>query len=250
MSNGSRDEEDPGRSSPRPAVRRGLVAVVAAVAAGCTAHAGVGGRTWRELSTDRIVLVTDVDADEARERLREIDRLAAALTDIYAAILTRPPVRPRPVRLLHMADCAEVQARFGEGASGAVTRSVDFGAERIIVTCEIDHRVRNEVALHELTHDLNHRHLSDLPAWLQEGLATYYQTLRIDRDQVVVGLRPRMDRNLWRGVAILPSMSELRGLSQMDHEVEQLLDFGLEAVGLGVWGHGDPAIRRGGSSRS
>jgi hypothetical protein len=66
--------------------RSGACAILVALAAGCTAHAGVGDRTWRELSTERIVLVTDVDADDARERLAEIDRLAAALADIYAAI--------------------------------------------------------------------------------------------------------------------------------------------------------------------
>lgn len=197
--------------------------IAALVATGCAAHASnVNTGSWRELRTDRILLVTDLDADDARERALEFERLGSALSELYGLVVTLRPAQPTPIRVIHLASCKELRRRYGEEVGGFVTQSIDFSRDRLIVTCDHDAGIRNELVVHELTHDLNHRYLADLPPWLEEGLATYYQTLQLRDGHAVVGLRPRMDARYWRGVAILPSMQELVGMSQ-----EQLV--GLQA---------------------
>jgi hypothetical protein len=71
------------------------LAVIGAVASGC-AHGDVAGRTWNEVRTGRITLVTDLDRDDARDRAAELDRLGATLGDLDEIVR---PDKPAPVRL-------------------------------------------------------------------------------------------------------------------------------------------------------
>jgi tetratricopeptide (TPR) repeat protein len=188
-------------------------ALFALASTGCMAHGKPTERQWRELRTDRILLTTDLEGDDARERAREFERLAAALSDLYAVVVPRRPAPVQPIRVIHLARCADLTSRYGEGVGGLMVPSVDFGGERLVLTCEHGDQLRSGILVHELTHDLNYRHMNDLPPWLQEGLATYYETLRLEDGVAVLGLRPMMDRRYWRGVSILPDMTELMAMT-------------------------------------
>ncbi len=210
-----------------------LSVLVVLVLAGCAARNNVADltdRAWRELRTDRIVLVTDLDAAQARERVREFEELGAALTDLYTVFVPRRAVPTRPIRVIHLARCDELRRRYGERVGGFVTWSADFGGERLVITCEWAGSFRAETVIHELTHDLNHRYLADLPPWLEEGLATYFQTLRLEDGNAVLGLRPSVDRHFWKSVAILPRMPELMAMSQ-----QKLLDLGERRGYFAAW---------------
>jgi hypothetical protein len=67
---------------------------------------------------------------------------------------------------------------------------------------------RTETALHELTHDLNARTFV-LPAWLEEGLATYYQTLFLFGGNAIVGRPPDAFEDNWDDEAWLPGLDTL-----------------------------------------
>ncbi len=198
--------------TPRPLEAAGL-ALLAAAAAACVSHADPAGRSWRELRTDRVVLVTDLDADDARERAAEFERRASALSDLYAIVAPQRRATIRPIRVVHLASCDELRRRYGEEVGGFVTPSNDFGGERIVVTCESGEALRTEVVIHELTHDLNNRYFAQLPAWLEEGLATYYQTLQLRDGKAVVGHMPVMDARFRRDVSWLPKMQKLMEMS-------------------------------------
>jgi len=183
------------------------------------AHADPGGHAWREVRTDRILLVTDMDGDDARERAREFEALASALADLYTLVVPRRPGPVRPIRIIDMAGCSDMRARYGENVGGFMTGSGDFGSERLVVTCEwgelvgeANRSLRTEVLVHELTHDLNARYLFNLPPWLEEGLASYYETLQLKEGVAIVGQPPPMDVRYWKEVSALPSMSRLMAM--------------------------------------
>lgn len=199
-------------------------------AAGCVSRADLSDRVWREVRTDRIQLVTDLDGDDARERAGGLEHLASVLADLYAVVLPHRAAAVRPIRVVHLSRCDELRQRYGEDLRGLLTRSADFDRERVVVTCESE-ETRDQTVLHELTHDLNHRYFdAGLPAWLEEGLATYYETLEVQDGFAIVGRPPRIDRRFWNEVAVLPRMPELMAMSQ-----EELVHLGTRHGYFAAW---------------
>ncbi|HYU15040.1 MAG TPA: hypothetical protein VEL05_03185, partial [Candidatus Acidoferrum sp.] len=201
-----------------------IVAALGAVAGGCLSGARPDGRPasdpqgriWREVRTERFIVVTDLDLGLARARARELDELAGALADLYPATSSVPAPR-EPLRVIHLARCEEVHRVMtgadprpsGMATLGFVSSSIDPLVERLMVTCEAD-RSRLEIVLHELTHDLNGRYFEALPPWLDEGLATYYQTLTLRHGMVVLGNPPASDAALWKVPPTrLPTMKQV-----------------------------------------
>lgn len=180
------------------------LAVIGAVASGC-AHGDVAGRTWNEVRTGRITLVTDLDRNDARDRAAELDRLGATLGDLYEIVRPDKPAPVRPARVVLFSDCDDLRQTAGRDLAGYVTQGFDFG-NRLVVTC--DASGWTETAVHELTHDLNARYFA-LPAWLEEGLAVYYSTLEIDDGKAIVGRAPDQFEDDWTDPTPLPSLGRL-----------------------------------------
>ena len=114
-----------GSDASKGCVGAAAAALIAALAAACAGRADAGSGSWRELRTNRVIMVTDVDSDTARKRLETVDRLGAAMSSIYAAIMQRPASAPQQIRVVHLADCDDLTRRFGETARGAVTHSLN-----------------------------------------------------------------------------------------------------------------------------
>lgn len=191
----------PVRTSDLPGQGRRLaagIALLCVLGTGCASRAKPGVSRprpgpWRELRTEHFVIVTDLERRAGLTYARELEELAAALREVYPVRTTRP-VRLPPMRVVHFTDCVEAhRIAYGTGPDasgrmqvGATFRSNDFDRDRMIRTCEIEGN-RSEVVVHELTHDLNSRYFASLPAWLEEGMATYYQTLALEDGHAVIG---------------------------------------------------------------
>ena len=197
-----------------PAIRHAATAASSCAAAlavmamaGCFGH-DPAERQWREIRTARFILVTDLDRDDAREHALELDERGAALTHLYRLLAPSQTAVVRPVQVVHLASCDELSRLRGTPIFGVVGPSIQFEIDRLIFTCQRSDQ-RSETAVHELTHDLNHRYFADLPVWLEEGLATYYQTLETEGGRAVVGRPLRLDAHFWRATMGLPPMGEL-----------------------------------------
>ncbi len=213
-----------------PAVRRRPLASVAPVRpawlilsslvvwAGCVGRGPaaesptIARRAWLEVKTEHISFVTDLPRDAALERAGEIEAGWRALAAAYELLApgAAPPAGTIPV--VHFRDCADIKVVYGHGVGGAVSRSDDFEARRVVYTCEHGRVLRGEVIAHELAHRMNHHFFAQLPPWLEEGLATYYQTVRVADGKLVLGEVSTMDA--WRGqrTAFLPTVAELRAM--------------------------------------
>jgi hypothetical protein len=168
--------------------RVAVVALVAMSSSGCAAHLppcpGAGGPGWREVESRHFRLRTDEDAGTARDTLRELEQLQAALLTSWRA----PPDldgRRVPVVLV------------GQGWTDFADREVEGMFTHALFQPLILMRggsplARQELIKHELVHYLSRLVMPAQPPWLSEGLATYFQTIEVDAEQgrLTVGRPP------------------------------------------------------------
>ncbi len=168
------------------------VAVVALAAAGVLAStaapAAVEDRTWCRSTSEHFDLVTDLGKRKTASLFASLDRFRAAAS---ALLPGRPPDRPAPLQVLVFKRSRDFATLFGfPRISGFMRPSLNqsllaFGPDRNGLRL-------HAIAFHEYTHYLlRSRATLNLPAWYEEGLASYLATLEVDDEGVVtVGRGP------------------------------------------------------------
>jgi tetratricopeptide (TPR) repeat protein len=169
-----------------------------------------GGHPWLEVTTRRFVLHTDLDEQAARAAARSFEYAYAYLEQVafpgYEGLS-----RPMDVVLFH--DTGEFHHFWPSDMSGVYFDRAPQDLERsptmvLYGGLEGDARI---VFLHELTHRFIARAYGWAPAWMNEGLADYFSTMRIESGRVVLGMVPP-------GRLIEPSLiPTVRELAAADH---------------------------------
>jgi len=132
---------------------------------------------WIRVASPRAEVYSDAGVRTARQTL---DRLEA-LANVFAAF-GRNPARTDRVRVLVFASASEYDrykpTRLSAGfyQSGPDGDWIGFPAGS-----------GDRVVMHEYTHLLLNRGVTRLPQWLEEGLAEYFSTTRVNGSQVVLG---------------------------------------------------------------
>lgn len=175
-----------------------------AVLAACRIHpieTGVG--SWKRLESEHFVFETDLGGRAARERVERLERSWTALAIAYRLISPRRDQPPGKLRVIWLADCVELQGQDprlrGFVGSSAVRRGTRFAG-----MCELGRDQRYKTLLHELAHRFNVHHFAGIPTWLNEGLASFFQTVDIEAGSVVIG-RQTQDRALYRQAPVKAS---------------------------------------------
>ena len=147
----------------------------------CPASAGP---PWRELSSDHFRLRTDLQRDDARATLRELEDLRAALLRCFRAPVDLPTGRVPVIAVERgWSDFARYRSE------GFFTRTL---FQPLIVLRAGDSVSRQETIKHELVHYLSQRVIPVQPLWFAEGLASYFMTIEYDPDvhRITVGRPP------------------------------------------------------------
>lgn len=182
------------RRSP-PAVRAAVVALCAcwALWSGCAARPAtwrsVADRHWLELRSEAFILSTDLPRPTALERFRELEDARRVLLDQFALVAPGPRPHVPPLHIVHLARCSDLAATSQPTAAVSVTRDRDASGLRLVLACDSTYQ-RRAALMHEMTYMLTAAHFPRLRPWLVEGLARYYQTLRVENDSVVIGRPP------------------------------------------------------------
>jgi hypothetical protein len=164
---------------------------------------------WTELRTEHFVMRTNVPPAWAGEELRRLEQIYLALGDFYTLAVAgkRPPTKVVPI--IHLARCQDLQYLTDrDSIGGFVGRSPDFESERTIASCHSTGLAR-EILFHELAHNFNYHYLGVTPDWLNEGLATFYQTVAIRDGKAILGEPSIMDRGNWASAAHHPVLKRL-----------------------------------------
>lgn len=143
-------------------------------------------RTWRSLGTPRVVLLTDLDEDQAIEAARTIEGLAYALEEVAFPYEEKPQDR---VEVLLFRDKEDFSAGVEEWVSGEFRSSSSWSSGVSGQICLAGELFRENQAklVHELTHRYVRYYYPGAPTWLNEGLAEYMESLHYDGDGVSFG---------------------------------------------------------------
>jgi hypothetical protein len=174
-------------------------ALAAALITACAGARGVetyvrpqiAKRAWHELTTPHMRLVTDVALGPARARVRDLEVLYAILSANYALVTPERELPTTRTEVVLLASCADLRALVSNpGMGGFESTAYDFEGTPIIVTCAGRFQDIRSLFIHELAHRLNAHFFGAIPAWLNEGLAMYYEGTVIQDERVILGFPP------------------------------------------------------------
>jgi hypothetical protein len=208
-----------------------LVLVVASSSCGAFRRPHVAGRhdRWRSLATPHVRLLADLTRREAEEA-------AWALEDFHRALAAAffhcaRPVDRVVVDVTMFSDWDTYESVAPNGAFGLMrdgTNALATIPPHVVLPASpgIARGSVMQTYVHELTHRFVHVCLPSAPVWLDEGLAMYFETLRVHDGRIVVGEPPyllggegpmhgvrRDGSRVTRFDGVLPSAHELVGFS-------------------------------------
>jgi tetratricopeptide (TPR) repeat protein len=135
---------------------------------------------WLELRTPHFDVITDADERHAAALLRHLERLR----QLFVARAGLAPDACPPARVVAFRSRQEYAAyRLDEGGDAYFLASGD----RDYIVMPLAGADDLRIAAHEYAHLLAHRQDLELPAWLGEGLAEVFSTVRIQASQAIVG---------------------------------------------------------------
>lgn len=163
----------------------------------------VAGDGWISVSTPHVHLETDVIAVRASAIAWGLEDTAIALYEAFPPC--ELPSAPPPIEVMvfaraddfHRARPAGVAGHFGHGLSGIVSTP-----DRV-VAAHGDARVILQTLAHEMTHQFVAYCYPTAPVWLNEGLASYYETILVEPDVTVVGRAPYRTRGERVGESVI-----------------------------------------------
>jgi hypothetical protein len=172
---------------------------------------GRGGPVWHELESEHFLLWTDLPTDEAKRTLRRLELFRGVMVAMVFANAEKATDKSLVFAFRHRQDWRLFQAVGG--VAGFYFRSsravpelplLAFTAEDTRETgYEEKKRGRffhfeagddpAEIRQHELAHMVIHTINPDVPSWLDEGVASYFSTMRIDEKKRIaeVGRFPK-----------------------------------------------------------
>jgi tetratricopeptide (TPR) repeat protein len=138
-----------------------------------------GGASWLEARSDHFRLLTSQSESRARDALTELEETHAVFEQIAFPSTENPPGTTEIVVLPAEDFDALVSVGATQEWAAAYSQSGRYGMQsRMIVRGDLgDDAFR--IFQHELTHRFVAFHFPNAPVWLNEGLATFWETLEI-----------------------------------------------------------------------
>jgi tetratricopeptide (TPR) repeat protein len=176
-------------------VLRNQLVAVACVFAGSTAcnspprSPAQGGHPWLEIDTERFVLHTDLDDLAARSAAHDFEAAYLYLEQVAFPGYTHSVQR---LDVVLFRDQGEFHGFWPHDMQGFYVDRPPQDLERAptIVLYGDLHADASEVFLHELTHRFIARAYGWAPPWMNEGLADYFSTMRVEGGQAILGAVP------------------------------------------------------------
>jgi hypothetical protein len=203
-------------------IRRFLTAVVVCCLVPVAPRAAQRAEDWNEVSGPGIVVAGNAGAERARDALRDLQQLHAALTQVVGE--AGASAESSPVTVLAVSDTRalrELLPQYWERRArrpiGAYWNGV-YGhhiALRLNLPRLLWGDAQSEVIVHEYIHYLTHLAIPEPPRWLDEGMSELLSSARIDEGVMDVGgARSRNTRLLRNEGAWIP-LSELLAMADL-----------------------------------
>lgn len=141
----------------------------------CAAH---GGDPWLELETEHFVMRTNLTQGEGRAAVLKLERWLAVVRHAFPSTAS-PPGR---MEVVVFRDTRELQDLTGSTSTvGHQLR--DWHGPLMLLGNTLylfETQTEDAIVLHELTHFFERYAFARQPRWLAEGLASYFETAKVD----------------------------------------------------------------------
>jgi tetratricopeptide (TPR) repeat protein len=140
---------------------------------------------WHELTSEHFTVFSDVPEDKARRAVADMELVRNALAELAWTTSKVDTARYQVVLLQSQEELRE----FAFKGLGGFATSDAFGEPILVVTADQD-VIDDTLFKHELTHLIDKQFMVTKPRWVDEGIATYLESLQIDarRNRLTVGL--------------------------------------------------------------
>ncbi|MEM9729225.1 MAG: tetratricopeptide repeat protein [Myxococcota bacterium] len=161
---------------------------VALLVAGCAGGLSTRGGGWIDVETRHILLRTDVAREDAKALAEEWQSHRDALAATAFSCAGDPEIEPISVTLFSSGD---EYWEFGPRDSDVFVEASKPGLaevpRQILMRATDDTAVLRQSVLHQVAYGLIAQCYPQLPAWLNEGLSLFYETIRLEERQVIAG---------------------------------------------------------------
>ena len=150
------------------------------ISLGACAHAGLGqGRAdgFVAVETRHFALYTDLAADRAGEQARRLEELLFALQETGWESTGDLPLK---MNVIMFADQRDFVRFAGDDVAGFAVSEALFEPWMVLPAPRFGDDYG--VVAHELTHVMSYQSIMNMPSWLSEGLATYFESAHFHVD--------------------------------------------------------------------
>ena len=153
------------------------------------------GKGWRVAHLDELAVYSQVSDGKTRDMVEEVARFRAVLAKLGVGT----GASPVPIRLFLFSSSRAYDpfkpAAMEKQSTGGHFQVSAFG-HLLALNAYPESGSALPVVFHEYVHEYLHSYYNDLPLWMDEGLAEFYGTFRIQGSEAQLGL-PQADELGW-----------------------------------------------------
>ena len=140
---------------------------------------------WTEIRSPNFDIITDAGEKRGREAAFRFEQMRAAFDHIFSVKVSTPV----PLQIAAFRSNKELShfAPLWKGKPIDVAGFFVPGEDRQFIALELTSTEGYEIAFHEYTHLLIHATVGEVPLWMDEGLAEYLSTLKMDKEHIYYG---------------------------------------------------------------
>ena len=146
----------------------------------CAVPAGAAKeRKWYELRSEHFHVLTDGSPKKAVRITRKLEEFRFLLSQLLPGLRLDPPV---PTTVLLFRNAKSIRPYQRVGANGKPLKNAGFmlpGRERMYLVVDTSKSGVYKTAFHEFVHLVMHLTAEDIPVWLNEGIAEFYEETEI-----------------------------------------------------------------------
>ena len=199
-----------------------LICAAPAAAADGIDPASIADADWTEVRTKHFTILTDAREGIAVSVGRRLEEFCVMMRILHPGLRTYPSL---PTDVYVFRDRTEM-ARFTAAGVENVAGFSTTGPGRcvFVMNAEVEGSDRGFVVCHEFTHIFLGANFSDLPVWLDEGLAQCYETFRIrgrkaEYGHPLDGPSEWLEHHEWTSFEVLFAMNASAKAYQRDNDL-------------------------------
>jgi len=186
-------------------------AILAAAACMCLCASlyGQTADTWTSIKTKNLTLIGNASPHQMRSAAERLEQFRWAFAQLYPNLKLD---NGKPTQIVMFRDAAayfEFLPRRPDGSADVgVAGYYQAGEDRNYITFAVSERQTDPLstAVHEFVHSLIDANFDrdEIPPWLTEGLAEYFETTRIDSKKIIIGEQHVEHLRLLRRSSMIP----------------------------------------------